>query len=335
MGDRFSDLLSRVTQIGLEHHAETIIENSKANVPHITNTIRAIQPIPSRVLVISAGPSLHRESTIHRLKNLDFKGVVVCADGAYIKCLKAGIRVDYVVTLDPHPTRMVRWFGDPDLRANSANDNYFERQDLDIAFRRNAETTNALNIELVNRFAGNTKFIISSTSPANVVRRLQNTEGQLYWFTPLVDDPDGPESLTRRMVEITKLPAMNTGGTVGTACWVFAHSILKAPRIGLVGMDFSYPLHTPLEQTQEWNMLKGEGVEDFYPKKKGFWGECIASPTYAFYLQNFLDLLKASGSTVTNCTEGGLLQGPGVECMSLESWAKQMPANGPELPWDG
>ena len=40
---------------------------------------------------------------------------------------------DLVVTLDPHMYRIIRWFGDENLKiSNLKKDNYFRKQDLDV-----------------------------------------------------------------------------------------------------------------------------------------------------------------------------------------------------------
>jgi hypothetical protein len=117
MGNRFNELISRISQIGFEHHAETLLENSRRNVEIISreSSIRDCRANHAMCLVISAGPSLYRQRIFARLAEARFTGSVVATDGAYIQCLKAGIKPDWVVTIDPHPTRIVRWFGDPNM----------------------------------------------------------------------------------------------------------------------------------------------------------------------------------------------------------------------------
>ena len=132
---------------------------------------------------------------------------------------------------------MTIWFGDPDLKKNLEGDDYFARQDLDIDFRNNSIEENLKNISLVNKYGKGKKLIICSTAPKNVVKRIIDVGFDSYWWAPLVDNPEEPDSLTRKMVEETKLPAMNTGGTVGTAAWVFALTQLKIPKIAVVGMS--------------------------------------------------------------------------------------------------
>lgn len=313
MNEKFDELVSRIAQIGLEHHAQTLLENSRRNAPLISRTVREVAPNVAPALVISAGPSLYRQCILARLAGDEkHKQVTIIAtDGAYIQCLKAGIKPDWVITIDPHPTRIVRWFGDHDYERNNAGDDYFSRQDLDIRMRGASAQENEANIALVD--ANFVKLAICSSAPANLVARTSAFDR--YWFAPLVDSPDEP-GLTRQICDATGLPALNTGGTVGTASWVFAHQVLGSSSIAVVGMDFGYPIGTPLENTQEWNLTGGD--PDLYPKH----GDYYTSPTYWWYRSNFLDLLYAADATVTNCSEAGLLYGDRVRQMKLEEWLK-------------
>ena len=313
----FDETVSQITQIGLEWHKEVLLANTDLNSQYIDETIGDIGEELGPALIVSAGPSLYRQKILSRLGG--FKDTLIATDGAYIQCLRAKLVPDFVISLDPHPTRMVRWFGDPDFAVNSEGDDYFERQDLDITFRENAARTNEENIELVNDNAWRTKFIVSTSCPRNVIERIWAAGGSLIWFVPLVDSPVAG-SLTEQMCEMAQAKAMNTGGTVGTAAWVFAHSILKSQNIAVVGMDFGYPLGTPLEKTQSWHMLGGSSA--MYPRKTGYWGESFTDPTYWWYLQNFLGLLKANTARIVNCSGEGLLCGNGVTCMELEDWLR-------------
>lgn len=310
---RFDDLQSRIAQIGLEHHGKTILANARRNAVHIIKTIRDVAPDTRPALVISAGPSLHKCGILARLSG--FRGTIVASDGAYIQCLKAAIRPDWVVTIDPHPTRIVNWFGDTNYKENSSDLEYFQRQaDFDPRFRAAGAAENAENIKAVDEAAS--PIVICASAPQNVVERTAAFDR--YFFTPLVDRPV-VGSLTRQLVEVTKAPALNTGGTVGTAAYVFARHVLKSGNVAVVGFDFGYPEGTPLESTQEHDLLKDEpNIEEFYPARSGFWGNGFTSPTYEFYLRNFLDLTE--GERIINCSGGGFLQGPNVTCMEIEEW---------------
>ena len=66
-------------------------------------------------VVVASGPSLRRYNQIEILKKYKNRLIIISADGALYYLLDNGIIPDLVITLDPHPTRIVRWFGDPKL----------------------------------------------------------------------------------------------------------------------------------------------------------------------------------------------------------------------------
>ena len=327
----FKRLSDEITSIGLEWHAKAIVENSKWNKQFITKSIRDL-PKPkgekaSSAIVISAGPSLYKNNILARIKDSGFQGSIIAIDGSYVRCLKAGLEPDYVLTLDPHPTRIVRWFGDPDFEKNLEGDDYFSRQDLDIAFRTNSIEENQRNIALVDQHGKDQKLIICSAAPRNIVERSRAVGFDDYWWAPLVDSPEKPESLTRAIVNETQLPAMNTGGTVGSAAWVFALMALKIPKIAVVGMDLGYyKSDTSYLQTQTYYSLRDrvgeENIHEYFPEftYPGTGERFYTDPTYYWYRTNMLDMISASGTKVFNCTGGGTLMGPGVECVEIEDF---------------
>ncbi len=330
----FDGLVNDITDIGYEWHKDLIVQNSANNVPYMDETLKALNhpgaDKTDSAIVISAGPSLHYNDSLSLLAASDYNGTIVAIDGSYVKCLKAGVIPDYVITLDPHPTRIVRWFGDLDFEKNMAGDDYFSRQDLDMDFRENSLRQNQENIELVNRYAGQSKLIIASTAPANLVQRARQAGFDMYWWMPLVDNPDSAGSLTRKMYNLTKLPAINTGGNVGTAAWVFAQFWLKIKNIAVVGMDLGYRQDLPYNMTQGYpelvQMLGAENVgSDLFPViENPDSGEAYyTDPTYFWYRKNTLDLIANSGATLYNCTGGGILFGDGVIAMTLQQFLSE------------
>lgn len=321
MSEAFHELVRSIPAQAMAWHRDALLANSTANKPHMTRSIRELQRRSGpRVLVASAGPSLRRN--LYELSQAahDELPAIVAVDGAYIACLERGIRPDYVITIDPHPTRIVRWFGDPDLGEHAQEDDYFARQDLDESFRAQMAARNRDNIALVDGACRNSRLVVCSAAPANVVTRTAAFER--YWFAPLIDQPRLPGSITRDLARITGLPSLNTGGTVGTAAAVFAHCILRARSIALIGMDLGYARDLPLERTQSWDMLKDKAdVAQHYPSvQHPQWGECYTDPTYFAYRANLLGLLKAGGFSVYNCTGAGALYGPHVQCGSIGEW---------------
>lgn len=329
----FEDIVNQIAQIGLNVHGGRIMEHATLNLPDKKKTIKQLAflegPKAQSGIVISAGPSVRRKKSIQKIVRAGYQGTVIVTDGSYIACLKAGLIPDFVVTLDPHPTRMVRWFGDHEFEKHTADDDYYTRQDLDIEFRKNSLKQNKEHINLVNKYGHLSKAIVGSTAPHNLVRRLKEARFDMYWWNPLVDDPTQPDSLTRKLYNINKLPCMNTGGTVGTAAWVFANSILKLPLVGLVGMDFGYYADTPIEKTQTYYELIAhfggkENLRDCFIEyefpltKERFYTD----PTYFWYRRNFLELFRKSTTKTFNCTEGGTLVGEDLPSLTLESFLK-------------
>ena len=299
----FWNLVNELPQLGLKNIAEDLISCAQSNAKYVNKSIKELHPLKGAKaesgIVISAGPSVHKQDSINRILKSKYKGSIIAVDGCYIACLKAGLIPDYVVTLDPGASRVVRWFGDPDFEKNSADDDYFVRQDLDIEFRRNSIEHNKENIRLVNKFAPLTKAIVATSAPYTVVNRILEAKFDTYWWNPLVDNPYDKNSLTRKLFDMNGLPCMNTGGTVGTAAWVFANTRLKIPRLAVVGMDLGYYHDTPMDQTQTYYELVDrhgsiEGVDQYFVEFTfPLTGEQFyTDPTYFWYRNNFLDLLK-------------------------------------------
>lgn len=334
----FRALVDEITTIGLDYHRESITKNALYNKRYAENSVKSLPKLEGEKarhgIVISAGPSVKRTRSIERIRDAGYKGSIVSTDGGYVACLRAGLVPDYVICLDPHPTRIVRWFGDPDIEKHSANDDYFERQDLNADFRGDSLRKNAENIELVNKHAAQTKVIVATTVHATVTDRLRAAGLQTYWWNPLVDDPTSATSITKQLFEINKIPCMNTGGTVGTAAWIFMAAYLKLPLIGVVGMDYGYHGSTPFEQTQTYYELLHrnggkEGIERFFVKYKfDLTGdEFYTDPTYYWYRRNFLELFeKIQGPQTFNCTEGGTLMHERIPRIYLDEYFRKVKA---------
>lgn len=331
----FWDLVKELPHLGFKNIAGDLIRCAQYNGPLVKKSLKDLPPLKGAKaksgVVISAGPSVHKQDSINRILKAKYKGSIIAVDGCYIACLKAGLIPDYVVTLDPGASRVVRWFGDPDFEKNSEGDDYFVRQDLDVEFRKNSIAHNKENIRLVNKYGPQTKAIVATSAPHTVVNRLIEAKFDMYWWNPLVDNPLQENSLTKKLYDMNGLPCMNTGGTVGTAAWVFAASRLNIPHLAVVGMDLGYYEETPIEQTQTYYELVArhgslEGVEKYFAEfvfpltgKKYY-----TDPTYFWYRNNFLDLLKQAGTVKTyNCTEAGTLVDPIIPCMSFDEFLRK------------
>jgi uncharacterized Rossmann fold enzyme len=327
----FQVVVDKIGDIGRQRHTAHILEHAQNNRGHIRKSLAELQiqagAKAESCILISAGPSVHRKNSIRRILDAGYSGTVIAVDGAYLACIRNGLVPDYVVTLDPHTTRVVRWFGDHDFEENSRHDDYFQRQDLDVEFRKNSLEQNRQNIALVDKYGVHTRALVATTAPANVVRRIEEARFDAYWWNPLVDDTSQPDSLTRQLFQINRLQCINTGGNVGGAAWVLASAVMKIPRIALVGMDFGYYADTPLSMTQTYHELihqcgTAEGIDRFFCDFTfPLTGEQFyTDPTYYWYRKNFLQLLEKSSAVTVNCTEGGTLFGPDIGCQYLHDF---------------
>lgn len=331
ISDEFATLVDKISSIGFYLHKDALIAHALANLIDTRRSITQLKLLTGdkalSALVVSAGPSLHRRDSIRKVKASGYNGTIIASDGSYIACLKQGLIPDFVITLDPHPRRIVRWFGDPEFVENMAGDDYFARQDLDVEFRKNSEVQNQAHIELVNLYGSRTRAVVSSSAPRNVVARLKSAGFEMYWWNPLVDDPLLQASISRKLYDINRMPCVNTGGTVGTAAWVFANSFLNIPEIGLLGMDLGYYADTPLEKTQTFYELHqqishtGRIEAMFVDFEFPLTGQKFyTDPTYFWYRKNFLELLALSKNRTINCTEGGTLFADNLPCETLDGF---------------
>ena len=325
-------LLNEIPQATFRKTVEVGLANAKDNLPYIKRTIAELDPgktgtTTDTAMVISAGPSLHTKNPASILQEHQFNGPLIVADGALGYCLRNGLIPEYVVSVDPHPTRIVRWFGDPALEEQN-QDEYFLRQEMDPAMHRDGMEWNRRLIEMVNEHGPKMKAIIATSAPSSVRDRCIQAGMELYWWNPMYDDYDQPDSWSRRIYELTRVPCMVTGGNVGTSAWVFGAGVLKAKNMVLAGMDLGYPPDNPITNTQYYTELVdlfGDRVSEAFiksynPHLHETW---YTDPTYYWYREGFLELARQAQCTTYNCTEGGVLFGEGIKFMKLEKFLKQ------------
>ena len=324
-----SELIRRMPELTIKRISDLALENAEMNQPYIGKTVldlakESAAEASQSAIVISAGPSLHRNESVKRIKGSGYDGTIICVDGSLSVCLRNGLIPDYVVTLDPNRTRPVRWFGDVEL-TSIPEDDYYRRQDLDpylgvAELERNQEL-----IELVNKHGPSIKAIISTSASQPVTKRCIESGMELYWWNPIYDDFDSPNSVTRRVYQANKVPCLANGGNVGTSAWVVAHAVLGRSDVAMVGMDFSYAPDTPLLNTQYYKEIEemfGDKTADAFiyvdnPYTNETW---FTDPAYYWYNQSFLQLAKEAECNTLNCTEGGILFGEGIEFVPLRQF---------------
>ena len=276
-------------------------------------------------VVIAAGPSIRRNDPIKKIKNSGYRGAIVATESAFAYCLSNGVIPDLAVTLDPHATRVVRWFGDPLLTHDRLKeDDYFTRQEQDPAFADELRLNEKL-LNLIDRHGKYIRIAVSTSASKAVVDRVLNSGMQVYWWNPMLDDPDEPDSMTAVLQRENGMPAVNAGGNVGSACWMMAAEVLGKKHIGLTGMDFGYYADTSYRNTQYYReavALVGEDNLDaifmqIHNPHLNAW--FYTDPAYKWYRECLMEMIVDTDAATYNCTEGGILFGDGV---TFEPFAK-------------
>jgi hypothetical protein len=279
-------------------------------------------------IVVGAGPSLRRNNQIKVLKKYAKKFIIISCDGSLFYLLSNKIIPDLVVTLDPHETRIVRWFGDKKLtKKKIKKDDYFSRQDIEKKFNNELQSNKKI-VKLFDKYSDKLKVATCTSSSKQVVNRLVKSKAKIFWWNPFLDDTNKKKSLTKKIYNMNKLPIINTGGNVGSAAWMMADSLFNCKKIGLIGMDFSYYLDTPLESTQYYDALEKvfekKNVNYFFSKvynsrmKKYFYSD----HAYLWYKKCMLEMINNTKSETTNCTGGGILFGKSINWTPLNEFCK-------------
>ena len=323
-------IAAELGSITLQKVSEIGFDNARANAEQSAKgqRILALRDTPlvegENALVIAAGPSLHRRDTAEVIKESNFSGVIVATESAMAWCLRYGIVPDLVVTLDPHAHRIVRWFGDPELSADTlARDDYFARQDMDPKFREDQLRFNAELVNLVNTYGRRIQVAVGSSTSEAVVRRVLESGMDAYWWNPMYDDYEAEHSLTRQIHALNGLPCVNAGGNVGSACWVMAHAVLGKRRVGLVGMDFGYYPDTPPSRTQYYKeilaLVGPDRLDEVFIRIHNPYlnREFYTDPAYLWYRDGFVEMAQEAECETYNCTGGGILFGPGIHYSTL------------------
>jgi hypothetical protein len=317
-------LVKEMEKLTHARHGSMAIANAERN-SDLVGQGKSLAALRSEVIgdgdsaiVIAAGPSIRKKDPIEAIKESGYKGAIVATESAFAYCLSNGVVPDLAVTLDPHATRVVRWFGDPHLSSEKlAQDDYFVRQEQDPAFADELRMNDQL-LRLIDRYGKDIRIAVSTSASKAVVDRVLNSGMQVYWWNPMLDDPDLPGSVTTRLQRANGLPAVNAGGNVGSACWMMAAEVLNKRHIALTGVDFGYYADTPYSNTQYYkeavDLVGEEGLDAIYmhlynPHLEAWF---YTDPAYMWYRECLLEMIADSDATTYNCTEGGILFGDGL-----------------------
>jgi len=272
-----------------------IVEN-----PDIKEVLAKHENTPA--IVIGAGPSLFDNASgtdhLKMLAESKFDGVIIATDRILKDCYEYGINPDYVVVVDG---------------SDRIHDRYF---DYDIV-RENAHHTTA---------------ILTNHANPDVVKAWDEHGGGMLFFTSGISQEILPNAASIIGL-ITDNTELNSGGNVGSFAINAAH-YLKCSPVALIGMDMSYKIGTPLNETNYYHSYKQrtkftdkEMWDDglFKTVHHPFFDtDCIVDSMFQVYadpLKNYwIKEFGKNGTKITNCTEGGALYGDDIECGWFKEW---------------
>lgn len=331
-GEWAQKLVADMERITMDRIGAMSLENARRNVQYLGRgrSLAALRDQPigegGSAVIVASGPSIKIQDPAKALRLSGYTGAVICAESAIRYLLTNDIIPDLVVTVDPHPTRIVRWLGDPDLTHEKLErDDYFRRQEMDDAFANELEINERL-LDLLSEHGPRIKIALSTSSGEALVKRVLDIGMDIYWWNPMLDDPDREDSRTREMAELNGLPCVNAGGNVGAAAFMMADAVLEKEEVALVGMDLSYYDDTPYEKTQYYDaMLKMADKKDldqfFIRIHNPYLGKWFyTDPAYYWYSRVFLEIAAEADCKIYNCTEGGILFGDHIEFIPFQQF---------------
>ncbi|MBT5759074.1 MAG: hypothetical protein HOI55_05405, partial [Candidatus Marinimicrobia bacterium] len=134
------------------------------------------------------------------------------------------------------------------------------------------------------------------------------------------------------------LPAIQTGGNVGTSSWFVGWKLLKCSTVALIGINHGW------EEDDSWETILScgnnhdisKGIDQSSPvfeklfKKvynPDFQSYCILDPLFQFYSMALKEFISRSPQWLTtiNATEGGSIFGERIKSMKFEEFLKKHP----------
>ncbi len=298
-----------------ENDFEQWIQNFTLNLDNIQNESSAKEILLNyskendSVIIIGAGPSLKKFNHLKKLAESNYHGSIICTDRSLIPALKAGVTPEkfpnfYVLTIDPYE-KIKKYYDD----------------------------------KIVNKFGYLIKGIFSVLTFPNVVNMARNAGIKINWVHTLFDYADGQKSFNHISALMIRsknpnhtLPAIQTGGNVGTSAWFIGWKILKSKTICLIGMNhgweeddskdliLSHGYHGNISQIE----FNEENFQKLFPKifNPEFNCYCILDPIFQYYSSTFKEFIIRSPVDVStiNSTEGGSLFGERITCMNFNKF---------------
>lgn len=264
-------------------------------------------------IIIGAGESLKNNASgtdhlkvIREYVEKGYDGIIIVAGHILEDCLKIGIG-DYFTVVDGSDLIYSKYFDNTTIKKFNK---YLKSPSLELhvpdeALKMKAIMATCTHPKVVNAWNGDIFFFVASI-PAEI---LPNA-------TPLMCDFTGTSDI-------------NAGGNCGMLAWNIA-MWMGIREVALVGMDYSYKITTPHEQTSNWEQYETQlGAEQ--AKIQAFqdgYNKFFETPyriddiyqAFKSVAHVWFKGYKEHGYNTYNCTEGGALEGEGIEQMYLKDF---------------
>ncbi len=284
-------------------------ESSAKDLDPMTNS--EYQQEDNSAIVIGSGPSVKKFRHLELLAKSDYKGTIICCDSALKNALKTGVTPEkfpkfYVATIDTDEI-IKRYYDD----------------------------------SIVDRYGKKIKGIFSTVVNPSVTERARQAGIKIHWLHSLFDYNEGKKSFNQISALMVRartrkgLPAIQTGGNVGTSSWFIAWQILKCGTVGLIGINHSWDEDTPLDKI----ISHGSGLHHLeldpnspsfaklFPKiyNPEFNCHCILDPYFQYYSNALKDFITRSPCWVNtiNATEGGCIFGKRISCLRFAEFLQK------------
>ena len=290
------------------------VKNFALNLTNIWKESSAAELTPTNsktklksAIVIGRGPSVKKKGHLEMLAKSNFSGAIICCDGALITTLKAGVTPDkfpnfYVATIDPR-REIGKYYDD----------------------------------KIVDKYGDKIKGVFSTLSHPQAVENARKSGIKIHWLHSLFDYEEGKKSfnqISASMVRIKNhsegLPAIQTGGNVGTSSWFIAWRILKCPTVALIGINHGWNEDDPWEKiiSHGSDFVKTDVIDRKNPTFNKLFKKiyntdfncyCIVDPLFQFYSSALKEFIVKSPEWLTtiNATEGGSIFGNRIIGMSF------------------
>ena len=199
--------------------------------------------------------------------------------------------------------------------------------------------------ELVDKFGKKIKGIFTTITDPEVVERARDAGIKIHWIHPLFDYNEGKKSfnyITSKIIRVKKqemgLPAIQTGGNVGTTAWFISWMILKCKTVALIGINHAWDESDGWEKIITHNNdlpIKMEQTDPVFKKlfekshNPEFNCDFILDPMFRLYSMCLKEFIMRSPDWVNtiNATEGGSIFGERITCKNFKEFLDDQESN--------